>query len=239
MKKRREKKRKRKVFCAIFFFNQTPLLSHFFLSVFADPIRPFYITFRKLPFFFLGSFSPQLNFFVIFAETIQQKMSSTSTSTSTSTSSGSARGGPRQQQQQSTSRNGGGGGGGNRSSGYPHIQHTRTQQQRTPAPSAVDPIVATNAKAKAKEQLVQPQLPISSAVAGLLLTEDQAVSARPSASASPAVSGAGQVCIVCCEPVEYCSLGICNHHEVCHVCSLRLRSLYKNNSCSFCKACSL
>ena len=165
---------------------------------------------------------------------------STSTSTSTSTSSGSARGGPRQQQQQSTSRNGGGGGGGNRSSGYPHIQHTRTQQQRTPAPSAVaDPIVATNMKAKAKEQLVQPQLPISSAVAGLLLTEDQAVSARPSASASPAVSGAGQVCIVCCEPVEYCSLGICNHHEVCHVCSLRLRSLYKNNSCSFCKACSL
>ena len=164
---------------------------------------------------------------------------STSTSTSTSTSSGSARGGPRQQQQQSTSRNGGGGGGGNRSSGYPHIQHTRTQQQRTPAPSAVDPIVATNAKAKAKEQLVQPQLPISSAVAGLLLTEDQAVSARPSASASPAVSGAGQVCIVCCEPVEYCSLGICNHHEVCHVCSLRLRALYKNNSCSFCKACSL
>ncbi len=44
-------------------------------------------------------------------------------------------------------------------------------------------------------------------------------------------------CIVCCEGINHFSVGGCNHRHVCHLCSLRMRALYKNNSCSFCKVC--
>lgn len=42
------------------------------------------------------------------------------------------------------------------------------------------------------------------------------------------------VCWICAEPVKYYSVPECNH-RTCHVCSLRLRALYKKTDCTFCK----
>ncbi|KIJ59677.1 hypothetical protein HYDPIDRAFT_100159 [Hydnomerulius pinastri MD-312] len=42
------------------------------------------------------------------------------------------------------------------------------------------------------------------------------------------------VCWICAEPVKYYSVSACNH-RTCHVCSLRLRALYKKLDCTFCK----
>ncbi|KAI9018996.1 hypothetical protein DFJ74DRAFT_708198 [Hyaloraphidium curvatum] len=41
-------------------------------------------------------------------------------------------------------------------------------------------------------------------------------------------------CFICTEPIQFHALGSCNH-RVCHVCSLRLRALYKVRSCAYCK----
>lgn len=45
-------------------------------------------------------------------------------------------------------------------------------------------------------------------------------------------------CYICAEPVKYYALGTCSH-RTCHVCSLRLRALYKKRECTFCKVCEL
>ncbi|TRM61268.1 hypothetical protein BD626DRAFT_501962 [Schizophyllum amplum] len=42
------------------------------------------------------------------------------------------------------------------------------------------------------------------------------------------------VCFICAEPVKYYAVSSCNH-RTCHVCSLRLRALYKKTDCTFCK----
>ncbi|KAJ7154119.1 hypothetical protein C8R46DRAFT_445387 [Mycena filopes] len=42
------------------------------------------------------------------------------------------------------------------------------------------------------------------------------------------------ICWICAEPVKYYAVSECNH-RTCHVCSLRLRALYKKNDCTFCK----
>ncbi|KAJ7067617.1 hypothetical protein C8F01DRAFT_1019287 [Mycena amicta] len=41
-------------------------------------------------------------------------------------------------------------------------------------------------------------------------------------------------CWICAEPVKYYAVSECNH-RTCHVCSLRLRVLYKKKECTFCK----
>ncbi|KAJ7813908.1 hypothetical protein B0H14DRAFT_2522586 [Mycena olivaceomarginata] len=43
------------------------------------------------------------------------------------------------------------------------------------------------------------------------------------------------ICWICAEPVKYYAVSECNH-RTCHVCSLRLRALYKKTDCTFCKA---
>ncbi|PVZ99132.1 hypothetical protein BB558_004844 [Smittium angustum] len=43
------------------------------------------------------------------------------------------------------------------------------------------------------------------------------------------------ICFICANKSKYWAVGECNHH-CCTVCSLRLRSLYKSNSCPYCKA---
>jgi len=45
----------------------------------------------------------------------------------------------------------------------------------------------------------------------------------------------GLTCVVCTEPIRLYSLGPCNHRQVCHVCGLRMRALYKRNECPLCK----
>lgn len=41
-------------------------------------------------------------------------------------------------------------------------------------------------------------------------------------------------CYICAEPVKYFMLGTCSH-RTCHICTTRLRSLYKKKECTFCK----
>ncbi|CAG8437234.1 9264_t:CDS:2 [Funneliformis mosseae] len=41
-------------------------------------------------------------------------------------------------------------------------------------------------------------------------------------------------CFICAEPVQYYAVPECNHKS-CHVCSLRLRALYKSKDCAYCK----
>lgn len=41
-------------------------------------------------------------------------------------------------------------------------------------------------------------------------------------------------CFICTEPIKIYALGSCDH-RYCHLCSLRLRALYKDMKCSMCK----
>lgn len=43
-----------------------------------------------------------------------------------------------------------------------------------------------------------------------------------------------EACLTCCEPIEVHSLGQCNHNNICSVCCLRRRELYKDDQC-WCK----
>ena len=156
-------------------------------------------------------------------------MSSTSTTvTRISSSSGAPR-----QQQGNTPRGSG-------TTGFPHMQHTRAHRPNDPPQ-----LQQNHQKSKGGKGNPTPagppaaaELPVSAAAASVKdvvseLLEAKEAHGRPSASAAPTASG--HLCVVCCDPIEYFSLGPCNHHEVCHVCSLRMRALYKNNACSFCK----
>lgn len=51
---------------------------------------------------------------------------------------------------------------------------------------------------------------------------------------TPEVDDNIAICWICAEPVKYYSVSQCNH-RTCHVCSLRLRALYKKMDCTFCK----
>ncbi|KAJ3109438.1 hypothetical protein HDU97_006683 [Phlyctochytrium planicorne] len=43
-----------------------------------------------------------------------------------------------------------------------------------------------------------------------------------------------EVCHICTDPISYYSVGECNH-RICHLCSLRLRALLKDQACPLCK----
>ena len=43
-----------------------------------------------------------------------------------------------------------------------------------------------------------------------------------------------EMCFICTEPMHVVALGMCNHRH-CSTCSLRLRALYQNFSCAYCK----
>ncbi|KAK8175734.1 zinc finger protein [Phyllosticta citrichinensis] len=43
-----------------------------------------------------------------------------------------------------------------------------------------------------------------------------------------------EICFICASPVVHQSIAPCNH-RTCHICSLRLRALYKNKACAHCR----
>lgn len=43
-----------------------------------------------------------------------------------------------------------------------------------------------------------------------------------------------EVCFICASPIEHLSVAPCNH-QTCHICSLRLRALYKTRACAHCR----
>lgn len=44
----------------------------------------------------------------------------------------------------------------------------------------------------------------------------------------------GEVCFICAGPVIHESVAPCNH-RTCHICSLRMRALYKGKDCAHCR----
>lgn len=48
------------------------------------------------------------------------------------------------------------------------------------------------------------------------------------------VSDDAEVCFICASPIEHVSIAPCNH-QTCHICSLRLRALYKTRACAHCR----
>lgn len=44
----------------------------------------------------------------------------------------------------------------------------------------------------------------------------------------------GEVCFICASPVIHTAVAPCNH-QTCHICSLRMRALYKNKACAHCR----
>lgn len=44
----------------------------------------------------------------------------------------------------------------------------------------------------------------------------------------------GEVCFICASPIAHISIAPCNH-QTCHICSLRLRALYKTRACAHCR----
>ena len=44
----------------------------------------------------------------------------------------------------------------------------------------------------------------------------------------------GDVCFICASTIEHTSIASCNH-QTCHICSLRLRALYKTRACAHCR----
>ncbi|KAI9094698.1 hypothetical protein DFS34DRAFT_696181 [Phlyctochytrium arcticum] len=43
-----------------------------------------------------------------------------------------------------------------------------------------------------------------------------------------------ELCFICADAINWYAVGECNH-TVCHLCSLRLRALYKQRTCAYCK----
>ncbi|KAG1085569.1 hypothetical protein G6F42_021348 [Rhizopus arrhizus] len=44
-----------------------------------------------------------------------------------------------------------------------------------------------------------------------------------------------EVCFICTRPIDYYAVAPCDH-RTCHMCTLRLRVLYKTKNCAYCKA---
>lgn len=64
-----------------------------------------------------------------------------------------------------------------------------------------------------------------------------ATNAAPTVGApTPAEEDAeeGEVCFICASPVRHTAVAPCNH-RTCHICSLRLRALYKVKTCAHCR----
>lgn len=52
-----------------------------------------------------------------------------------------------------------------------------------------------------------------------------------------AITEDGEVCFICASPIEHLAIAPCNH-QTCHICSLRLRALYKTRACAHCRVSS-
>ncbi|OAL18556.1 hypothetical protein AYO22_10533 [Fonsecaea multimorphosa] len=50
----------------------------------------------------------------------------------------------------------------------------------------------------------------------------------------PELAEEAELCFICASPIEHVSIAPCNH-QTCHICSLRLRALYKTRACAHCR----
>ncbi|KAH9878485.1 hypothetical protein IAQ61_001757 [Plenodomus lingam] len=62
---------------------------------------------------------------------------------------------------------------------------------------------------------------------------------KPGLHQQSAAEGAGddedaEVCFICASPVQHTAVAPCNH-RTCHICSIRMRALYKTKACAHCR----
>jgi hypothetical protein len=138
--------------------------------------------------------------------------------------------------------------GGNRGGGH-HSQRVRRAADYTPVQEPLAnqaQIQAASRAAVERDELERERSRIAAAQTSTATTNGEdandaiaAASNEPSATGNIAIAiqedpEEPALCYICAEPVRYWMLGTCNH-RTCHVCSLRLRALYKKRECTFCK----
>jgi hypothetical protein len=67
------------------------------------------------------------------------------------------------------------------------------------------------------------------------IENDDDLSLSPSSPAEDALPDDWPVCLTCCDPIRWFSVGACNHCEVCAMCCIRMRKLYDDKDCCICK----
>ena len=72
------------------------------------------------------------------------------------------------------------------------------------------------------------------AVEGEETSEAVPTIAKPVAPAEEAVDDDAEVCFICASPVQHTAIAPCNH-RTCHICSIRMRALYKTKACAHCR----
>lgn len=57
---------------------------------------------------------------------------------------------------------------------------------------------------------------------------------KPSLQPSNTEDADAEVCFICASPVQHTAVAPCNHRS-CHICSIRMRALYKTKACAHCR----
>lgn len=65
-------------------------------------------------------------------------------------------------------------------------------------------------------------------------TQDETNMDNKPTEQEPSVTDDGEVCFICASTIEHVAISPCNH-QTCHICSLRLRALYKTRACAHCR----
>ncbi|KAJ3154541.1 hypothetical protein HDU86_004670 [Geranomyces michiganensis] len=99
-----------------------------------------------------------------------------------------------------------------------HAMLAATTVGISPPSSAAQPLSASAAATPVEEERLMPALLPGSTV---VLTDPKAAATE-------------ELCFICADAVVWYAVGECNH-RACHLCSLRLRALYKQNTCAMCK----
>eukprot|EP00842_Homolaphlyctis_polyrhiza_P002982 jgi/Hompol1/3685/HPOL_001661-RA len=109
-------------------------------------------------------------------------------------------------------------------------RHKRPPRQNTRQPQAIGD---SNSSSSRYQQLLQHQKAVAAAAAAAARV-DTTTPGNKGDENDEVDEDDDDVCFICASPVEYYAIGPCNH-SVCHMCSLRMRALYKQRECSMCK----
>jgi hypothetical protein len=58
--------------------------------------------------------------------------------------------------------------------------------------------------------------------------------AVPASAPADGEENDAEICFICASPIQHTAVTPCNH-RTCHICSLRLRALYKVKTCAHCR----
>ncbi|KAF9411205.1 hypothetical protein BGZ94_001410 [Podila epigama] len=125
-------------------------------------------------------------------------------------------------------------------------QRSHQNQTSSATDSAVDGGAPKNNKGRGRETAAVVVATTAQTIAAtdpVDLQPGRVANSDPSAAAAPldqnggddADEGEHHSCFICTENIVIFAVSDCNH-RTCHLCSLRLRALYKTKNCAFCKA---